>query len=64
MKIQGTCTGPKHLSNKIAKMGKATFGRTRYGKKDEQAGRSVDLVQKMLGLRTTENVSTTVRTRW
>ena len=36
-------------------MEKATFGRTRYGNKNGQAGSSFDLVQKMFGLRETEN---------
>ena len=35
---------------KNEKMGEATFGRPRNDKKSGQAGCSVDLVQKMLGL--------------
>ena len=37
------------------KMVKATYGRTRHGKKNGQAGRSLDLVQTMLGLCEAEN---------
>ena len=36
-------------------MEKATSGRPRFGKKSGQAGRSSDLVQKMLGLCEAEN---------
>ena len=39
----------------IGKMLKATFGRPRYRKKNGQAGRSSDLVQKVLGLCEAEN---------
>ena len=55
MKLQGTCTGPKILGNNFGNMEKATYGRTRYGQKNGLAGRSFDLVQKMVGLCTTEN---------
>ena len=43
------------LGKDFGKMVNATYGRTRYGEKNGQAGRSFDLVQKMLGLRTKEN---------
>ena len=48
------------LSNNFGKMGKATYVRTRYGKKNGQAGRSFDVVQKMLRLCTTEDGTKTV----
>ena len=55
MKRQGKCSGPKYLSKKIEKMEKTTFGRTRYGKKNGQGGRSSDLVETMFGPCETEN---------
>ena len=39
----------KSTCQKYGNMEKATFGRPRYGKKNVQAGRSSDLVQKTLG---------------
>ena len=54
MKMHGKCTGPMYLSTIWVKMGKATSGRTRYGKKNGQTGRCSDLVQKMFGLCETE----------
>ena len=47
------------LGKEFGIMGNATHGRTRYGKKNGQAERSFDLVQIVLGLRTTENGTTT-----
>ena len=47
--------GSKCLSKNLGRWEKATYGRARCGKKNGQAGRSFDLVQNMLGLRTTEN---------
>ena len=44
LKVQGKCAGPK-----------ATSGRTRYGKKNGQSGRSLDLLQKLVGPCETEN---------
>ena len=43
------------IVRKLGKMEKATLGRPRFGKKNGQAGRSSDLVQKMLGLCEAEN---------
>ena len=43
------------LGKEFGKMEQAAYGRTRYGKKNGQAGRSIDLVQKMLGLCATKN---------
>ena len=45
----------KVLVKEFGEMEKATTWRPRSGKKSGQAGRSVDLVQKMLGLCETEN---------
>ena len=45
----------KVLVKKIEKMEKTTFGRTRYGKKNGQGGRSSDLVETMFGPCETEN---------
>ena len=45
----------KILVGKCWEVVKATFGRTRYGEKNGQAGRSFDLVQRMFGLCETEN---------
>ena len=33
------------LVRKVGQMGKATFGRPRFGEKSSQAGRNIDLVQ-------------------
>ena len=41
--------------NNLGEMVKTTYGRTRCGKKNRQAGRRFGLVEKMLGLCTTEN---------
>ena len=50
MKMPRKSTGPKHVSEHLGKMEKATSGRPRLGKKSGLARRSSDLVQKMLGL--------------
>ena len=51
----------KTLVGKFWKLEKASPWRSRFGKKNGPAGRSFDGVQKMLGLRTTEDGTTTDR---
>ena len=55
MKMAGTMLRLKYLSKFFWKMVKATFGRTRFGEKSGQTGRSADMVQEMLGLCEAEN---------
>ena len=48
MKIPGTCTGLKYLSEILGKWGKRSWGGHDFffGKKSEQTGRSFVMVQK------------------
>ena len=48
--ITRKCTGPEYLPTLFGKVANATFGRTRDGKKNGQARRSLDLLQKIFGL--------------
>ena len=41
--------------NFVEKFGKWTFGRSWLGQKDGQAGRSLDMVQKVFGIREAKN---------